>query len=318
MSLKRFTVSPIQSSLGCPDSCLAGVSPVRPCLNLFRAISLCLTSAVATLSWATAAWSLQVQVKPNNPQLGDTISVTAQYSDSTVTVPPVVVVGNRTYPSFPIAANRFRALLPTTPLDQPRSLQIQVQGGGEVKTVAVVLRNRKFPTQSIWLPPGKDNDGTDYEFNRVDAFKKLVTPQRYWKGVFVRPNQGPITTGYGLRRYYNGKFAQDYYHRGVDYAGPQGSPVVAAADGRVALVGRVAQGFQLHGNTVGIDHGQGVVTIYLHLSRINVREGDFVQAGQVIGAVGATGGVTGPHLHWGLYVNGLCVDPVPWRTVGFE
>lgn len=84
------------------------------------------------------------------------------------------------------------------------------------------------------------------------------------------------------------------------------------------MVGRVAQGFRVHGNIVGIDHGQGVTSAYLHLSRISVKEGEFVQTGQVIGAVGATGAVTGPHLHWGLYVQGQSVDPQPWRTRGFN
>jgi murein DD-endopeptidase MepM/ murein hydrolase activator NlpD len=121
-----------------------------------------------------------------------------------------------------------------------------------------------------------------------------------------------------VRRYYNGEFANDYYHRGVDYAAGTGSPVFAPAAGYVRLVGTVAQGFQLHGNTVGIDHGQGVVSIFIHLSRINVKEGDFVQPGQVIGAVGSTGVATGPHLHWGLYVNNEAIDPVPWRYTGFE
>jgi murein DD-endopeptidase MepM/ murein hydrolase activator NlpD len=182
----------------------------------------------------------------------------------------------------------------------------------------VTVRDRKFPIQRIWLPPGKDDLGTDLEFDRVDAFKKLVTPQKYWQGKFIRPNAGPTTSGYGIRRYYNGVFAKDYYHRGVDYAGGYGSPVVAPAAGRVALVGRVAQGFELHGNTVGIDHGQGVASIFIHLSRINVKEGEMVKPGQVIGAIGSTGASTGPHLHWGLYVHGLSVDPVPWREGNFD
>jgi murein DD-endopeptidase MepM/ murein hydrolase activator NlpD len=182
----------------------------------------------------------------------------------------------------------------------------------------VNLRKRWFPTQSIWLPPGKDSNDDEYEFDRVDAFKAIVSPQKYWNGPLLRPNKGEITTIYGVRRYYNGVFAKDYFHRGVDYAGAYGSNVIAAADGRVALVGREAQRFKVHGNCVGLDHGQGVSTIYLHLSRIDVKEGDFVKAGQVIGALGGTGAATGPHLHWGLYVFGQSVDPVPWRTQGFN
>ncbi|MGC8710943.1 MAG: peptidoglycan DD-metalloendopeptidase family protein [Leptodesmis sp.] len=273
-----------------------------------------LTIALAPLAPVLA---LQVNVTPTNPKLGDTLRLTVQYDNPTISTAPQVSINQQTVQTFPVGSNQFRALVPTTPLDKPGPLTIQVTGGGETKEVTVKLGDRKFPTQSIWLS-GKGSDGTDYEFDQVEAFKKLVTPEKLWRGPFVRPNRGPLTSGYGIRRYYNGVFAKDYYHRGVDYAGATGSPVVAAAPGRVALIGRVAQGFKLHGNTIGIDHGQGVTTIYLHLSQIKVKEGDFVQAGQVIGAVGATGGVTGPHLHWGLYVNGLSVDPAPWLSKGFE
>ena len=261
--------------------------------------------------------ALQVQVSPGNPQLGDTLSVIVD-SDTLTNTAPVVTLGKRTYDAFPISNQRFRALLPTTPLDKPGTLQFQVNNGSETKSMAIPLRARKFPTQSIWLPPGKDQDLSDFEFNRVDAFKKLVTPQKFWSGPFLKPNNGPITTIYGVRRYYNGKFANDYYHRGVDYAGAYGSPIIAPAAGRVALVGQEAKGFVIHGNCIGIDHGQGVESIFLHLSRILVKDGEFVKAGQVIGALGATGAATGPHLHWGLYVNGQAVDPSPWRKQGFE
>jgi murein DD-endopeptidase MepM/ murein hydrolase activator NlpD len=161
-------------------------------------------------------------------------------------------------------------------------------------------------------------EATQHELDRVAAFKNLETPEKYWNGPFVKPNSGRISTGYGLRRYYNGVFAKDYYHRGVDYAGGTGSPVMAPAAGRIALVGRVSEGFRVHGNVVGIDHGQGVTSIMMHLSRIDVREGQMVKAGQRVGAVGSTGAATGPHLHWGLYVHGISVDPAPWREKGFE
>ncbi len=268
------------------------------------------------LSAVSAAQALQVQITPPNPELGDTLSVIIQVNSSSPT--PTVSVLQKNYPAFPMGNNRFRALLPTTPLEKAGARQIQVAGDGQVQKLSVQVRSRNFPTQSITLPPGKDSEGTDAEFDRVDAFKALVTPQKFWNGPLLRPNSGEITTIYGVRRYYNGVFAQDYYHRGVDYAGAYGSPVVAPAAGRVALVGRESQGFKIHGNVVGIDHGQGVASILMHLSRIDVKEGDFVQAGQVIGALGSTGASTGPHLHWGLYVNGQAIDPVPWRLVGVE
>lgn len=279
------------------------------------AIGITVIGATA-IALATPGNALQVQVMPMTPQLGDTLSVTIARTSSNTA--PVLTLGNRTYTAFPFGDDHFRALLPTTPLDKPGKLTLKVSDNNETESVALQLRGRKFPTQSIWLPPGKDQNLSDFEFNRVDGFKKLVTPQKFWNGPFLKPNGGPITTVYGVRRYYNGKFANDYYHRGVDYAGAYGSPIIAPAAGRVALVGQEAKGFVIHGNCIGVDHGQGVESIFLHLSRIMVKEGDFVKAGQVIGALGATGAVTGPHLHWGLYVNGQSIDPLPWRTKGFE
>lgn len=272
---------------------------------------------VGILSFALPVQALQVVVTPANPQLGDTLSVIIQV-DGNGGETPQVSLQQKNYPAFGIGNGRFRALLPTTPLEKPGARLLEVAGDGQVQKLNVQVRDRDFPTQSIWLPPGKDTEGTDAEFDRVDAFKALVTPEKFWDGKLLRPNSGEITTIYGVRRYYNGVFAQDYYHRGVDYAGAYGSPVVAPAAGRVSLVGRESQGFKIHGNVVGIDHGQGVASILMHLSRIDVKEGDVVKAGQVIGALGSTGASTGPHLHWGLYVHGQSVDPVPWRLQGVE
>jgi len=277
-----------------------------------------LTAAVASLvASAMPVQAQQVTINPPQPTLGDTLSVVLQLENNTER-PPTVIFGQRTYPAFQIGPNRWRSLLPTTPLEKPGRRSLQVMAGKEVRNLAVWIGNRSFSTQSIWLPPGKDEEGTDFEFDQVDAFKALVSPKKFWSGPFLKPNSGPITSGYGIRRYYNGVFANDYYHRGVDYAGGTGSPVVAPAAGRVALVGRESQGFKIHGNVVGLDHGQGVVSIFMHLNRINVQKGQLIKAGQVIGGVGSTGAATGPHLHWGLYVNGLSVDPVPWRSQGFE
>jgi murein DD-endopeptidase MepM/ murein hydrolase activator NlpD len=281
--------------------------------------SLILSMAIAPIALAAPAQALQVQVIPANPKLGDTLSVVIQPDNPASNSRPSVTINQKTYPAFAIAPNKFRALVPTTPLDQPGKRQIQVSAAGQVRNLLLLVGDRKFPVQRINLPPGKAGlEATKYELSRVAAFKQLVTPQKFWNGPFLKPNQGRITTVYGVRRYYNGKFANDYYHRGVDYAGAVGSPVVAPAAGRVALVGQVSQGFRVHGNIVGIDHGQGVTSIYMHLSRINVKEGDFVKAGQVIGAVGSTGASTGPHLHWGLYVHGQSVDPLAWRNQGIN
>ncbi len=265
------------------------------------------------------ATAFQVQVTPTTPQLGDTVSVRVQQPTTDPQAAPTVEYNGKTYPMFADGANQYRTLLPTTPLDQAGNKQVKITQGNQQQVVSLTLRDRQFPTQSIWLPPDKQGlTGTDLEFDQVDAFKQLVTPKKYWQGAFLRPSSGSVSTIYGVRRYYNGEFAENYYHRGVDYAAGTGSPVVAPAAGRVALVGRESEGFTIHGNVIGIDHGQGVAGIFVHLSRIDVTEGEMVQAGQVIGGVGSTGSSTGPHLHWGVYVHGQAVDPVPWRYDGID
>jgi murein DD-endopeptidase MepM/ murein hydrolase activator NlpD len=257
-----------------------------------------------------------VQVQPTNPQLGDTVSVIIQPREALPQM-PTVTLGSKTVPAFPISGDRYRALLPTTPLDTAGRKNIVVTVGDETQQLNITLRDRSFPTQRITVRGG-GSGGTPMEMDRVAQFKQTLTAEKFWTGPFERPNAGRVSSEYGVRRYYNGVFAQDYYHKGVDYAGGQGSPIVAPAPGRVVLVGRESDGFRLHGNTIGLDHGQGVTSIFIHLSRIDVAEGAVVQAGQVIGALGATGSATGPNLHWGLYVNGESVDPVPWRYDGFE
>ncbi len=256
--------------------------------------------------------ALEVEVKPENPRLGDTISVLVE-TESSLTL-PTVSLKQQNYPVFQSAENGslYRALLPTTPLDTPGNLVVTVTGDGQTKNISLRLGDRSFPTQRIYLRGG-GNGATELELSKVAEFKKLVTPEKFWEGSFLRPNSARVSTVFGVRRYYNGVFANNYYHRGVDYAGYTGSPVTAPAAGQVKLIGRESEGFRVHGNTIGIDHGQGVLSIFLHLSRIDVKEGDFVQAGQRIGSVGSTGASTGPHLHWGLYVHGAAVDPVPWR-----
>jgi len=276
----------------------------------------CAIPAVVIGLAALPGQALEARLNQTQPVLGDTLVV--EMTDVAGTALSVTLDG-KSFPAFPVANGRYRAFVPTTPLDKAGGKTIRVSDGLEQRQLPFELGGRSFRTQRIWLPPGKDGDlGTDYEFDLVDAFKALVTPQKFWNGPFSRPAQGSVTSEFGVQRYYNGVFANDYYHRGVDYGGWNGAPVTAPAAGRIALVGREADGFEIHGNTIGIDHGQGVLSIMIHLSRIDVQEGDMVQAGQKIGGIGTTGASTGPHLHWGLYVNGMAVDPVPWRYDGFE
>ncbi|NJK41356.1 MAG: M23 family metallopeptidase [Acaryochloridaceae cyanobacterium SU_2_1] len=264
------------------------------------------------------ALAIEVVVQPSKPRLGDTLSITVTPEPGEqLNQAPTIKVAGQALPVYQISANRWRALMPTIAIEKHGRRSLLVTGNQQTRNMVLWIGDRWFPTQSIWLP-GNDHSGTDLEFDRVDAFKAIVSPKRLWNGPFQRPNNGPLTAGYGIRRIYNGDYSDPDYHRGLDYAGWAGSPVKAAASGQVRLVGREAEGFRIHGNIIGIDHGQGVNTVYLHLSQINVKEGQMVQKGQIIGTVGSTGASTGPHLHFGLNVNGKSVDPTAWLTGGFQ
>jgi murein DD-endopeptidase MepM/ murein hydrolase activator NlpD len=267
------------------------------------------------LSLVSPVLAFQSQVTPTVAQQGDTLTVITQTDNPT---PPQISFNGKIFKSFAVAPDRYRALVPTTPLTPAGTATLRVNQGSENQTLTLPVRQRQFPVQRIWLQPGSGSNSDEYEFDQMDAFKALVSAEKFWDGPLLRPNNGPTTSGYGIRRYYNGVFAKDYFHRGVDYAGNVGSAIIAPAAGRVALVGYERKRFKVHGNCIGLDHGQGVASVFLHLSRIDVKEGDMVRAGQVIGALGNTGASTGPHLHWGLYVNGQSVDPVPWREKGFS
>lgn len=276
-----------------------------------------LTGIAATLLWAIASPSkaLEVKISPQSPQLGDTISVMVTTDDPTSK--PTVKVNQQEQPLFKIN-DQYRAFIPTSPLNSPGKMTVEVEGDNSTSNIGVWLKNRVFPVQRIWLTGSAARPATQLELDRVTAFKNLVTPQKFWQGAFIRPNASQISTGFGVRRYYNNVFAEDYYHKGVDYAGGYGSPVVAPAAGQVRLVGREDEGFHVHGNVIGIDHGQGVLSIFMHLQDLEVTEGAMVKAGQRIGTIGDTGASAGPHLHWGLYVNQVSVDPVPWRFGAIE
>ncbi len=152
----------------------------------------------------------------------------------------------------------------------------------------------------VEVPPG-EQERIKADGLRVNAAYRSADTARRWSS-FVRP-VAFAGGNFGSRRVYNGKTQS--FHAGLDMSAPKGTPVAAAADGRVALAGDL----YFSGGTVLLDHGGGLFTQYMHLSRIDVKDGDVVAKGAILGLVGATGRVTGPHLHWGGRWNGARVNP---------
>ena len=191
-----------------------------------------------------------------------------------------------------------------------KDLIVQATAGTLTGKATVKVLKVKWPEQQISVkktfvnPPKEAMKRIDAERKKSSEAINRVTPERYWRGEFQRPVPGVVTSAFGGRRMFNGELRS--YHRGVDLRGAEGTPIKAVADGKVAI----AQNMYFAGNTVYLDHGQGVVSSYAHMSRLDVKPGEMVKAGQQIGLVGATGRVTGPHLHLGVNILGVAVDPL--------
>ncbi len=175
----------------------------------------------------------------------------------------------------------------------------------------IAVGQRNYEVQSIPGLPGKSAPDPEYERLRAGELARIATARTQrntsdgWQQRWIWPVIGRISGVYGSQRVLGG--VPHSPHNGVDIAAPSGTPIVAPADGVVVLAGPPQ--FSLEGNLVIIDHGMGVNSAYLHLSRVDVRPGDRVRRGQCIGAVGTTGRSTGPHLHWGLNWLDQRLDP---------
>lgn len=143
------------------------------------------------------------------------------------------------------------------------------------------------------------------ELAQIRAAREVRSDSQGWRQAFVWPARGRISGRFGSQRIYAGEPGS--YHSGVDVAQPTGAPIRAPADGVVILAAEAP--FTMEGNLLMLDHGMGLNSAFLHLSRIDVARGQKVRQGQVIGAIGATGRATGPHLHWGMMWQGKRLDP---------
>ena len=209
---------------------------------------------------------------------------------------------------------RWFALL-GIPLDTlPGEMEIAVFGMSTVAVKRIPIQVKNYPEQRLTIkdkrkvePNPDDLARIEREKQTTEAVKRQFSPA-IPETDFMLPASGPLSSRFGLRRIFNGLPRNP--HAGLDVAVGTGTPVKAPADGVVANTGD----YFFNGNTVFIDHGQGLISAYMHLSRIDVRYGAPVKKGEIIGAVGATGRVTGPHLHWAVILNNTPVDPELFLT----
>ena len=173
------------------------------------------------------------------------------------------------------------------------------------------ISDKSYEEQHITIKDKRKVNPEKRDMVRITREKKQIgSALRNWSAheevsvEFLKPVDGPTSSPFGLRRFFNEQARNP--HSGLDIAAPTGTPIKAPAAGIITDTGE----FFFNGNTVFIDHGQGLITMYCHMSEIDVTPGQRVSTGEIIGKVGMTGRVTGPHLHWGVSLNNARVDPL--------
>lgn len=246
--------------------------------------------------------SLAVAAPEHSPRPGGIAVIDLGVADA---APPVVRYGGK-----PVLVmqegERWHAVV-GIPLDTaPGTLAIEVEGSDNVFDVAAHAYEEQRLTvknQSYVTPDQAQLDRIGRERRILDAALNSFRDVTVDDLSLIAPVDGRRSSSFGLRRFFNEQPRSP--HKGMDIAAGTGTPIAAPLDGIVTATGD----FFFNGKTVIVDHGQGFVTLYCHLSEIAVEEGQAVSTGDTIGLVGATGRVTGPHLHFGTYLNGTAVDP---------
>ena len=235
----------------------------------------------------------------------------------TITAPPgssglSVHLFNRTAEAFSIDGTRWEALVGIDLDQKPGPYTLTVSGHAADGPVSgqspVIVLPKLFRTRTLRVAPEFVNPPPDVA-ERIARESALIAAayagsahERLWSGPFTRPVPQEANSAFGTRSVFNGQRRTP--HAGTDFLSGAGTPIKAPNSGRVV----VARDIFFSGNTVIIDHGLGLFSMLAHLSRIDVHEGDHIASGDIVGLVGATGRVTGPHLHWALRANGARVD----------
>ena len=261
---------------------------------------------------ASAGPAVTVTVTPSVLAQGGAIAVTV-LGDLPGSTLQVRFIG-RTWPLYR-GSDRWRTYLGTDPNTTPgaRAVVIEVVDHDGVQVFArrvVTVRGVAFARRSLTFDPNTlallTPQSVAEEQAKVAAGLRVLESAQLWSASFRIPVVGPITSPYGVISIYQG--ASRGWHHGVDIAAPEGEIVRAANSGIV----RLAEPLPLSGDTVIVDHGMGILTFYMHMSALDVAAGQNVHTGDTVGRVGSTGLAIGPHLHWGLRVNGIYVDPLLW------
>jgi len=272
-----------------------------------------LAALVFTLAQAAPAPpAISVTAKARSLQPGEVVALTI------ATAEPASAVHVRAFDHdaqpFRVDPKTWRVLvgidLETAPRAYLAAIAADTAAGPLHSTYSIVVKPKTFDTRTLTVddafvnPPASVTKRIEDEAVLLSSLWAHVTPERLWTSPFIRPVAEAANSAFGKRSVFNGQARSP--HTGADFESPAGTPVHAPSEGRVV----VARELYYTGNTVILDHGLGLYSLFAHFSEIDVHDKDLVSQGQVLGKVGATGRVTGPHLHWAIRLNGARVDPL--------
>lgn len=262
------------------------------------------------LASALALWGLAAGAFPTADSVPGGIAFVRLAPVADVQPAPTARFGDR--PVWVVALKGEWTAIVGLPLDTPLGEQQLISDdGGRLRRHPFTVLPKAYPEQRITLKDSSrvhlsaaDEARAESEIAYASKLKRHWRPDAQADAEFSLPARGRLSSRFGLRRFFNGEPRSP--HSGLDIALPRGSTVGAAAGGQVLSV----DDFFFNGKTVWIDHGNGLITMYCHLDRIDVRPGEAVTPGQPIGLSGMTGRASGPHLHWSVIMNGATVDPL--------
>ena len=265
-------------------------------------------AVIVTFSIPLTSYAFKVELQPKEVLPGD-IFLLKVYTDNKPSANPSAEFKGRKISFFQDAADHYIALVPVDIDTSPKAYSIAVVSEEGSKTVYIKVKPYTFPTKKITLPEEKVILGPEdlKRAEREAEIMKNVLSQSTapaWEGRFTAPMDTKVSEAFGVKRIMNGK--KNSVHGGIDYKGQIGMPVNAVNSGTVVLREELFFG----GNTLVIDHGMGLFSIYMHLAEFNVSKDEKVSKGQAVGRVGMTGRATGPHLHFGIKLQGVNANPL--------
>ena len=297
---------------------------IVPSVHLNKCITQCyhghmklkwlLVGMISTLAWGHPLVSIDIQNK--TPIQGDAVWI--KIKSSKVISSGTITLNKKNFTLFKNnnSASDYLSCIGVSRFSKAKKTKLRFSfsftDGSQYKTsLPITIRSANFKKEHITLKPKKykisqDNTSKKNEGRLIGKAFKTITRSKAFNDAFLWPLDGRISSTFGKQRVYNN--TPGWSHSGTDIAAKEGAPIKATQSGTVVL----SESLRVHGNTVMINHGWGIVSVYNHLHQLNVKMNDKVTKGDMIGTVGSTGIATGPHLHFGISVQSVRVNPETW------